>query len=46
MPEFLNILLSVEANPVWLAVIFNSKLDYYIDSGYLQITKLKNESKF
>ena len=35
LPEFLNILLYVEANPVWIcryclysAVIFNSKLDY------------------
>ena len=36
LPEFLNISINVEANPVWIcrqclysAVIFNSKLDYW-----------------
>ena len=38
LPEFLNILLYIQANPVWMcrqclysAVIFNSKLGYYFE---------------
>ena len=41
LPEFLNILLYIEANPVWMsrwclywAVIFNSKLEFLQTSHY------------